>query len=130
MRDADRVRTVGRYVLAQVPGWALAALLLAALARASLLGARTATAALFAWMAKDLLLYPLFRHAYEPGGASAAERLVNGEALARHGLNREGWVEVHGELWRAELAPGEEPVHPGHGVRGLTLLVTSAPPRP
>ena len=129
------MRTVGRYVLSQVPGWALAALLLAALSRASLLGARTATAALIAWMAKDLLLYPLFRRAYEPGGASAAEQFVNAEALARHGFSREGWVDIHGELWRAELAPGEEPIHAGQrvrvrGVRGLTLLVTSAPSRP
>ena len=127
--------TFGRYVLFQLPGWAFVGLLLAALWDADVLGARIAAAALLVWMAKDLLLYPLLRRGYELSSASAAEQLVGSEALAREGLDREGYVEVRGELWRAELAPSEPPVPPGQRVRvrgahGLTLVVTSAPLHP
>jgi membrane protein implicated in regulation of membrane protease activity len=122
-------------MLFQLPGWALVGLLLAGLSALGVLGTGTAATVFVLWGSKDLLLYPLLRRAYEPGPVSPAARLVDREALARHGLERRGYVELHGELWRAELAPGEPPVPPGErvrvrDVRGLTLLVTSAPPHP
>jgi membrane protein implicated in regulation of membrane protease activity len=129
------VRTFSRYLLFQLPGWAVVGLLLAGLSALGVLDTGIATAVFVVWVSKDFLLYPLLRRAYEPGEASPAARLVDSEALARHGLEREGYVELHGELWRAELAPGEPPVPPGQrvrvrDVRGLTLLVTSAAPHP
>jgi membrane-bound serine protease (ClpP class) len=62
------------------------------------------------------------------GGALA---LVGRTAVVRTRLQPRGQVYLHGELWQAEAADGEE-VGPGsevvvEGVEGLTLRVTPAP---
>ena len=121
--------TVRRYVLFQLPGWWLAALLLLGLAYAGGLTVSTAVGLFLLWVAKDFVLYPLVWKAYLPGGETAAERAIGKRAVARDALNPCGYVEVEGELWRAELAPGEAPVPPGGAVtilavEGLTLFVT------
>jgi membrane protein implicated in regulation of membrane protease activity len=121
--------TLRRYVLFQLPGWSLAALLLLGLASAGGLTVLTAVGLFLLWVAKDFVLYPLVWNAYLPGGETAAERVIGKRAVARDALNPWGYVEIESELWRAELAPGEAPVPPGGAVtilavEGLTLFVT------
>ena len=118
-----------RYVLFQLPGWSLAALLLLGLSLAGGLTALTAVGLFLLWVAKDFVLYPLVWKAYLPGGETAAERVLGRRAVARDTLNPRGYVEVESELWRAELVQGEAPVPPGCpvtilAVEGLTLFVT------
>ena len=118
-----------RYVLFQLPGWSLAALLLLGLSYAGGLTVLTAVGLFLLWVAKDFVLYPLVWKAYLTGGETAAERVIGKRAVARDALNPWGYVEVEGELWRAELAPGETPVPPGgpvtiQAIEGLTLFVT------
>jgi membrane protein implicated in regulation of membrane protease activity len=119
-----------RYLLFQLPGWALAAVVAAALEGAGLVPPWAAVLMVVVWMTKDLVLYPLVRRAYEPAPTGAA-RLVGARAVAREPLDPTGYVEIEGQLWRAELAPHEAPVARGEtvtvrGVDGLTLRVSSA----
>lgn len=79
------------------------------------------------FVAKDLLLFPFVRNAYEPSSGSAADALVGRRAVARDALTPTGYVHVGSELWAAELRNGGA-VPPGVGlrvveVRGLTLIV-------
>ena len=83
------------------------------------------------WIAKDALLYPLLRRAYEPGQASAAKLLVGARGVARTRLAPDGKVLVRGELWRARAVTGEEPIEPDTEVvvrdaDRFTLLVARA----
>jgi membrane-bound serine protease (ClpP class) len=117
-----------RYVLFQVPGWLFATLLLLGLSQWLDFSLRVATILLLVWMGKDFLLYPFFRTVYDADAKTGAERLIGTRGEVRRQLAPQGYVRVHGELWRAETTAQHSPILPGRvvriiGVRGLTLLV-------
>ena len=56
------------------------------------------------WLLKDLLLYPFFRRAYEPGVTGSA-RLVGSRGVAEGDLAPAGYIRVRGELWHAVASP-------------------------
>jgi len=118
-----------RYMLIQLPGFVMAAVVLYALHQWAGLETRWAAALWAAYVLKDLLLYPFLRRAYDPVSQTGTELLVGATGTARQPLEPDGYVEIRGELWHAELAPGAAPVAQGAGVkvqgfRGLTLIVT------
>jgi membrane protein implicated in regulation of membrane protease activity len=68
------------------------------------------------------------RRAYEPAEPPWA-RLIGARAIARQALAPTGYVELHGQLWRAELLH-DGSISPGEAVRvqaveGLTLRVVA-----
>jgi len=98
-------------------------------------------AVLGVWILKDIILYPWLWRAYAYPDTDPLSELVGMEATAMETLNPEGFVRVHGELWKARLAPttpggspGKRPVLPRGeratvvGVRSSTLLVEPTPP--
>ncbi len=117
-----------RYLLFQVPSWILAAMLLGALHRWLDLPLAYAIGLFVLYVAKDLLIYPYVRKAYEPHNKTGAELLIGCVGLTKQRLDPEGYVQVRGELWRAVADPPGEPIPPGQPVRiqtvsGLTLVV-------
>ena len=64
------------------------------------------------WLLKDLLLYPFFRPAYEPGITGSA-RLVGARGVAEGDLTPNGYIRVRGELWRAVVTPTDGVVRSG-----------------
>lgn len=121
-------RAFRRYLLLELPGWGLAAVVVWVVVDRGLLGAAAGAALLALWMAKDLALYPWLRDAYEPGDPDPAAALVGRPARVTERLAPSGKVRLGSELWRAELPPGSAPVEVGatvrvSGLRGLTLRV-------
>jgi membrane-bound serine protease (ClpP class) len=121
--------TFVRYVLIQLPG-VLAVVVGLSLAQRFIelpTGAVILLAA--AWIAKDVALYPLLRHAYEVDPRTEMEKLVGCEVVVRRSLDPSGLVAMKGEIWRAEAAEAERlPVPTGTRVRiethrGLVLVV-------
>ncbi len=117
-----------RYLLIQVPGWILAAVILYALHRWLGLPAWLAWGLMAAEVVKDFVLYPFLRRAYETSEPTGAERLIGQIGVVRQAVAPEGYVELRGELWRAEAAAGSPPALTGTRVRvvgaqGLTLVV-------
>lgn len=117
-----------RYLLLQVPGWILVALILAGLHRWAGLPLWAAVAAYAIYVGKDFLLYPFLRRAYEPDPRSGVERLIGQRGVAETDLNPDGFVRVRGELWGAELEPAGAMARRGEPVvvtaaRGMTLRV-------
>ena len=116
-----------RYVLLQLPGWAIASVLLyLAWTRWGLSGS-FAAAGLVLWIAKDFALYPFVRSAYAlvPSKLIGPEQLVGSEGVAEDGLSPAGHVRLGSERWRAESS---ESVAAGarirvRAVRGLTVQV-------
>jgi membrane protein implicated in regulation of membrane protease activity len=118
-----------RYLLFQIPGWILAAMLLGALHRWLDLPLEFAIGLFVLYVAKDFVIYPYVRKAYEPHNKTGAELLIGCVGLTKQRLDPEGYVQVKGELWRAVADPPGEPIPPGQPVRiqavsGLTLVVT------
>ncbi len=117
-----------RYLLLQVPGWTLAAIVLYCLHRWLRLPWWVVASLLCADVAKDFILYPLLKRSYEVRPAGGADHLVGESGVARQGFSEAGYIMIRGELWHAELAPGSNPVQEGSHVRvlsvkGLTLQV-------
>ena len=116
-------------MLLQIPGWILVGGLLALGVRWWGLSQGLALALFAVWLAKDAVLFPFLRVAYEPGGSGGgADALVGARGVASQSLDPRGYVRVGAELWRAEVADGARPIPRGGGVRvrnvrGLTLEV-------
>jgi membrane-bound serine protease (ClpP class) len=120
-----------RYLLFQIPGWILAILLLGAAHRWLGLSIAAAAGLFFLFVAKDFLIYPYVRKAYEPDNRTGAELLIGMTGVTRQALDPEGYVLVKGELWRAVAAAPGQPIPQNTPVRiqavsELMLVVTPA----
>lgn len=127
------MRTAAKYFVLQLPGCAGVALVAWLLWRFWELPAWAAVALLVGFVAKDLALYPLLRHAYsdEPSRLVGAEALVGCEGVVEGELAPSGWVRVRGERWRGDLLGGGsladgEPIVV-RSLRGLSVQVEPAP---
>lgn len=101
-----------KYLLFQIPGWIIAAAVLIALVHWEFLTKGIAVLCFFGWLLKDLLLYPFFRRAYEPGVTGSA-RLVGSKGIAEGDLTPKGYIRVRGELWRAVASPADHVLRSG-----------------
>jgi len=124
-----------RYLLLQIPSWTLAAMLLGALHRWLDLPLEFAIGLFVLYVAKDFIIYPYVRKAYEPHDKTGAELLIGCVGLTKQRLDPEGYVQVKGELWRAVADPPGEPIPAGRPVRiqsvsALTLVVTRIQDQP
>ena len=121
-----------RYALLQIPGAALVGVGLWLFWDETELPGWVGVLFFLFWVAKDALLYPLLRRAYQPGESSATRLLIGAHGTARSVLAPDGQVQVQGEIWRARAIVGEEPIALGtevvvRGVDRFTLLVARAP---
>lgn len=116
-----------RYLLYQLPGWALWSVVLLILQQLFVFPLWLVPAALAVWVAKDLILFSYVWMAY--GAGHAAKRpLAGSRGVVVKSLSPEGYIRIEGELWRAETADHARSIPPGEtvtveGINGLTLLV-------
>jgi membrane-bound ClpP family serine protease len=101
-----------KYLLFQIPGWIISALVLMLLWHWKLIPKWLAVLCFFGWLLKDLLVYPFFRRAYEPGITGSA-RLVGSRGVAQGDLAPTGYIRVRGELCRAAVRPADQVVRSG-----------------
>ena len=128
MTAGSRSRTISRYTLFQIPDLILLSLGLAAAVRWWGLPVLAAYGLVALWIAKDIIMYPILRVAYESGGSSGVDGIHGALGVVTQPLVPSGYVRLGSELWKAELVPGSETVSVGSAirvveVRGLTLVV-------
>ncbi|MGD8226382.1 MAG: NfeD family protein [Desulfobacteraceae bacterium] len=121
-------RILLKYWLLQLPALALLALILMFAQRWVDLPAWIFWGSLSIWVVKDAVLYPFVWRAYDWGHSKDSNSMVGTKGTAKERLAPSGYVQVRGELWKAELAKGHQPVEEGEAVlvqeiRGLTLIV-------
>lgn len=80
------------------------------------------------WVLKDIAMYPLLRRAYERNTKTGAEELIGRQGTTQGRLDPEGFVKVHGELWKARMDSMEQCVEPDTKVKvkaanGMILIV-------
>ena len=117
-----------RYLLFQVPGWILAAIVLSGLYHSKLIQGWLALLFFLAWLVKDLILYPLTRTAYEKKHNEGSQALIGQRGISEGDLSPEGYVRVRGELWRAVADPSRGTIASGTQVEiiaaeGMTVFV-------
>lgn len=120
------MRLFGRYVLWQVPGWLVAALVAAWLVRGVGLPFWAGVALVALVVTRDLAIYPALRSAFGKPPHAAAP--IGAAAETVEPLAPLGYVRVNGELWRARTLHPAPDVPSGARVlvrdaRGLTLIV-------
>lgn len=121
-------RALIRYTLLQLPSWALFIVMLLLIQRWVVLPPWLFWGAIFIWVAKDALLYPVVWRAYLPNQSESVMELVGARGIAKERLAPSGYIRVCGELWKARLPEDCPPVAAGEAVRvnerqGLTLFV-------
>jgi membrane-bound serine protease (ClpP class) len=80
------------------------------------------------WIVKDVVMFPFVWRAYDQNSLGHANSMVGLPGVTIEQLSPSGYIQVRGELWRAELEKGHPPIDKGEqiyvrGHRGLTLLV-------
>jgi membrane protein implicated in regulation of membrane protease activity len=126
-----RSREIFAYVLWQLPGWCLAAIVglwFEALVGLPAWAGETLVGLL---ILKDLALFPAMRVVFSPPRTN--ERLVGARGRVVQRLAPVGYVRVMGELWNAEARAAGRQIDAGTPIvvrdaRGLTLLVEEEPP--
>ena len=117
-----------RYGLIQLPGLVLFVLILVIIQHWVIIPGWFFWGALFAWFIKDILIYPFVWRAYDRESDGDMAAFKGSRGVAKERLAPTGYVQVHGELWRAEVIGGGPPIEPGESVfikevRGLMLRV-------
>jgi membrane protein implicated in regulation of membrane protease activity len=128
MTAGSRSRTIVRYTLFQIPDLILLSLGLAAAVRWWNLPVLAAYGLVALWIAKDVIMYPILRVAYESGGSSGVDAIHGALGVVTQPLGPSGYVRLGSELWKAELLCDSGTVSVGSAVRvveirGLTLVV-------
>ncbi|MFQ5830225.1 MAG: NfeD family protein [Candidatus Methylomirabilia bacterium] len=121
------LRGIWSYLLWQVPGWALFALLLVLLKELLGLPVWAAVVLFVLLVVKDFVMFPFFRDAFSPSGLGR-ERLIGERGRVVEPLMPSGYVRVSGELWKAEAREVGKEIVAGSPIvvrdaRGLVLIV-------
>jgi membrane protein implicated in regulation of membrane protease activity len=121
-------KIIVRYTLFQLPGLALLGVFLFFVRRWVDIPAWLLVSIVGFWVAKDIIMYPYTWRSYDTNRTGDPNSIVGLRGIARDRLAPAGYVEVHGELWQAEVSEGDPPIEQGEavrvqGIRGLILIV-------
>lgn len=82
------------------------------------------------WILKDIIIFPFVWHSYDDTKRNVLEKMIGKTGTAVDDINPAGYVRIGGEMWKAEVLPGEIAVNKGDpvvvtGIDGLLLTVKS-----
>ena len=122
------MKTLARYLVFQVPSWAIVGGIALALDAWTSLPRAWIGVALLVFVIKDFALFPFVRSAYEPTVHDPGGELVGAPGRVVVPLDPEGWIEVRHERWRARSEHAGSTIGVGERVhvrelRGLVLVV-------
>ena len=117
---------LGAYIVAQLPGWIIAAFASWWAISALELRVPLVLLCLAGWVAKDFALYPFLRRFYH--AEPPAKRMIGVGGVTVTSLEPEGLVRVGGELWKARTVEEGGSIPEGAAVQvrdidGLVLFV-------
>ena len=81
-----------------------------------------------AWLAKDIIMFPYVWRAHDMNRPGISRSMIGERGVVKKRLDPSGYVQIGGELWRAESLEAEMPIEIGQVVQvikmeGLKLLV-------
>lgn len=117
-----------RYTLLNLPGLAGFILVLLLVQRWLALPEWLSWVLIAGWIVKDVVLLPVVWRAYDWDASNATGTLVGERGITKRRLDRTGYIQVRGELWKAERTDDGPPIEAGrfvriHKMQGLTLFV-------
>jgi membrane-bound serine protease (ClpP class) len=117
-----------RYILLNIPGLTAVILILIIIQHWVVLPVWLFWSIIGFWIVKDVVLFPFVWRAYDWERSGRSRSMIGERGIAKERLAPRGYVQVHGELWRAVVINGETPIERGQSVKivqmdGLTLFV-------
>ncbi|MDX1706996.1 MAG: NfeD family protein [Desulfobacterales bacterium] len=127
LRDIPRSVYI-RYILLNLPGLVAIILVLMIVQYWVVLPRWLLATIIACWIIKDVLLFPFVWRSYDSKRPGRSRSMIGQRGIAKERLAPSGYVQVHGELWRAEKLGEGPPIEAGQPVRivkmdGLTLFV-------
>ena len=122
-----------RYILLNIPGLAAVILILIIIQHWVVLPGWLFWSIIVFWIVKDALLFPFVWRAYDWERPGRSRSMIGERGVAKDRLAPAGYVQIHGELWRAVKIDDGPPIEEGQPVRvkkmeGLTLFVVPLNP--
>jgi membrane protein implicated in regulation of membrane protease activity len=122
-----------RYTLLNIPGLVAVILILIIIQHWVVLPVWLFWCTICFWIVKDVLLFPFVWRAYDWERPGRSRSMIGERAIARERLAPQGYVQIHGELWRAVKIDNGPPIEIGQSVKivkmdGLTLFVEPVNP--
>jgi membrane protein implicated in regulation of membrane protease activity len=120
-----------RYLIFQIPGWAVGAVVAVGLLEWQIIPLWVALLGFSGLVLKDLAFYPLLRSAYETQVKFGSAALVGKKGIAQSDLAPEGYIRINLELWRAVAESAGQIIVSGTEVEvvraeGMTVFVRAA----
>ena len=110
-------RVVIKYPLLQLPALVFLALILYLIRLWVQMPAWLIWGMVGLWVVKDVILFPFVWRSYDQDRLGDANSMVGLHGVAKDRLAPSGYVEVHGELWQAEVMEGASTVENGGSIR-------------
>jgi len=122
-----------RYLLLNIPGLAAVILILIIIQYWVVLPVWLFWCVIGFWIIKDAVLFPFVWHAYDWERPGLNRSMIGERGIAKERLAPAGYVQIHGELWKAEKIGDGSPIEMGQPVtiikmEGLTLFVERVRP--
>ena len=122
-----------RYILLNIPGLAAVILILIIIQHWVVMPEWLFWSVIVFWIIKDALLFPFVWRAYDWERPGRSRSMVGERGIAKERLAPKGYVQVHGELWRAIKTDDGPAIEMGQPVKivkmdGLTLFVEPVRP--
>lgn len=122
-----------RYILLNIPGLAAVILILIIIQHWVVLQVWLFWGIIVFWVVKDAVLFPFVWRAYDWERSGRSRSMIGSRGIAKERLAPKGYVQVHGELWRAEKIDDGPAIEMGQSVKiikmeGLTLFVEQENP--
>ena len=122
-----------RYILMNIPGLTAVILILIIIQHWVVLPVWLFWSIIGFWVVKDVVLFPFVWRAYDWERSGRSRSMIGERGIAKERLAPKGYVQVRGELWRAEIIEGASAIEMGQPVKivkmdGLTLFVEPLDP--
>ena len=122
------VRIYWRYLLLTIPGVVILMLILMIVEHWVAMPAWLFWTVIFLWLAKEVIIFPFVWQAHDPKRPGLSRSMIGARGLVKERLDPVGYIQVAGELWKAELIETERQIEKGEHVivvrmEGLKLFV-------
>lgn len=122
-----------RYALLNTPGLVLLLLILLVVREYLELPGWFMALLVAAWIVKDVVLFPFIWRSYDWDRPGISRSMTGSTGIVKQALAPRGFVQINGELWRAEAVEREKVIERGATVRvvhriGLTVQVVPHEP--
>lgn len=119
-----------RYILLNIPEFAAMILILIVIQYWVVIPVWLLWSIIGFWILKDVVLFPFIWRAYDWDPAGRSRSMIGERGVAREKLAPAGYIQIHGERWRAEKIGEGPPIEEGQPVHvkkmeGLTLFVVA-----